>query len=189
MRSKSPSLQVSQSMKPTIPAAEVEKAEAVAGFAAGQQARAKGLSPAALAALGGHGQKTRVNDELELLPLGLQVQLCLMEHAALFESLNLETSNSELLQGLKRLTRLAYIFSDPEAAYSTLTLTADDAEKRRFFDNEAFALAKHFNDADSIDLLNGHISKEMGLLEAANPALPVITEKKTRREKPLPRRR
>lgn len=181
------------STRPTIPAAEVEKAEAVAGFAAGQQARAKGLSPAALAALGGHGQKTRVNDELELLPLGLQVQLCLMEHAALFESdptKNEEpTTKNALLSGLKRLTRLAYIFSDPEAAYSTLTLTADEAEKRRFFDNEAFALARHFNDATSIDLLNGHISKEMGLLEAANPALPVITEKKTRREKPLPRRR
>ena len=179
------------STRPTIPAAEVEKAEAVAGFAAGQQARAKGLSPAALAALGGHGQKTRVNDELELLPLGLQVQLCLMEHAALFEAEGSADTpaRSDLLSGLKRLTRLAYIFSDPEAAYSTLTLTADDAEKRRFFDNEAFALAKHFNDATSIDLLNGHISKEMGLLEAANPPLPVITEKKTRREKPLPRRR
>jgi len=179
-------------MKPTIPAAEVEKAEAVAGFAAGQQSRAKGLSPAVLAALGGHGQKTRVNDELELLPLGLQVQLCLMEHAALFEGGAADPSaaaSNNLLSGLKRLTRLAYIFSDPEAAYSTLTLTADEAEKRRFFDNEAFALARHFNDATSIDLLNGHISKEMGLLEAANPALPVITEKKTRREKPLPRRR
>lgn len=177
-------------MRPQIPAAEVEKAEAVAGFAAGQQARATGHNPAAIKALSAFGTSTWIGD-LELLPLGLQVQLCLMEHAQLFESdPSRLTSNSDLLTGLKRLTRLAYIFSDPEAAYDTLTQNADDDTKRRDFDRESFALAKHFQGAEAIDALNGHLSKEMGLLDEANPPLPKITEKKTpRRERPVKSRR
>ena len=181
---------MTMSTRSQISAQEVEKAEAIAGFAAGQQARASGHNPAAIKALAAFGTSTFVG-ELELLPLGLQVQLCLMEHAQLFESdPSLATSNSELLSGLKRLTRLAYIFSDPEAAYDTLTQNADDDTKRRDFDRESFALARHFQGAAAIDLLNGHLSKEMGLLEDANPPLPVITEKKTlRRERPAKSRR
>ncbi len=161
--------------KPQIPAVEVEKAEAIAGFAAGQQARAQGHSPAAVKALAMFGKSTFVG-ELELLPLGLQTQLCLMEHAKLYEG---DESANDLRHGLKRLTRLAYCFALPAAAYETLTRPdIDESQRRHLFDQEAFDLAQHFQTAEAIDTLNHHMAVQMGILEEASPSLPKA-EKKT----------
>lgn len=170
--------------RPTVRAAEVEQMEAVAGFHAGQEARATGYHPEAMRALGGYGKTTRINDELEL-----QVQLCLMEHTKLYQSADAPQTQFDTLYGLKQLTRLAYCFSDPEAAFETLTQPDEADDKRRFFDRESFALARHFQSAEEIDLLTRHIEKEMGLLEAANPPLPKAAEKKRARAKPVNSRR
>jgi hypothetical protein len=169
--------------RPTIPAAEVEKAEAIAGFAAGQKARATGHAPSTIQALGGYGKPTVICEELELLPLTVQVQLCLMECTKLYEEGGTPAPDT-VLNGIKRLTRLAYCFADPERAYETLTQVGSHDDIRREFDLEAFALARYFSGAAEIDLLNNHISKEMGLLEAANPKLPEA-QKKTRRQRPV----
>lgn len=171
-------MQTTHATRPTIPAADVEKAEAIAGFAAGQEARAKGYHPEAMLALAGLGKATIISNEhgtIELHPLSLQVQMCLMEHQKLYHSVPPDTS--DMLEGLKSLTRLAYCFADPEAAFEALTCPGEDDDKRRGFDRESFALARYFSTTEEIDLLNRHISKEMGLLEAANPPLPQVQKK------------
>lgn len=174
-------------MKPKIPAMEVEKAEAIAGVGAAQSARARGYDPAAMRAMASLGKSTWVG-ELELLPLGLQVQLCLMEHAKLYAGEQVQEGDM-MMTGLKRLTRLAYCFAQPDEAYDTLTLhLEDEAEKRRQFDREAFALAKQFEGAEEIERLNAHIAVQMGLLEEASPPLPEASKKKLLREKPPGRR-
>ena len=112
-----------------------------------------------------------------------------MEHAKLYEPGDADKEDNPLVTVLRRLTRLAYCFADPEAAFETLTLPEDDDYKRRAFDRESFALARHFPSAEEIDLLSGHLSKEMGLLDAANPPLPKAPEKKRARAKPVNSRR
>lgn len=173
-------------MKETIPQVEVEKAQAIAGFAAGQTARAKGFDPAAFRALATFGKETRVG-ELVLLPQSLQVQLCLIEHSALFEG-HLGEAGS-LSCGLKRLTHLAFIFADPDAAFAALTDPAiDEASRRSEFSLAAFELARHFQTPEQIELMTAHISAQMGLMEDAAPA-PAAPEKKPARRMTPPARR
>lgn len=177
--------------RPQIPQMEVEKAEALAGVQASQQARAKGYDPATIRALGAYGQSTRISEEVQLYPLCMQVQLCLMEHSQLFEN-GEDARPSTPTENLKRMTRLAFCFAEPEEAFHILTYGGEPAEIRREFEREAFRYMRHFQDPAAIDLLTQHIEKEMGILQAAQPKIPDTPQKKTapapRRTRP-PRRR
>lgn len=161
-------------VKPKIPQLEVERVQALAGTHASQIAQAQGYDPAVMRALAQYGKSTRIGD-LELLPLGLQVQLCLNEHAQLFP----EADPADLAQGMKRLCRFALMFSAPDAAFEILTqsdITAE--EKRASLDRAAFAVAGHFRDDAAIEALSAHIAVQMGLLEDACPTLPEPPKKK-----------
>ncbi len=160
-------------MKPTLPAVEVEKAQAIAGFAAGQAAREKGYDVGALRALAQMGRETVIG-ALRLRPHGLQVQLCQIEHASLYaQPASDGRPDGQMRSDLRRLTHYALIYSDPETAFDILTATdIPDEVKRADFDMEAFKLAAHFESADSIMALSAHIAAQMGLLKETQPLPP-----------------
>lgn len=154
------------SEKPRIKQSEVEKAQALARHHVGQAARQTGYDPAQLRAMVNFGKSTVISEDppLALLPQTLQVQLCLIEHASLFphdEAMTVAT-------GVQRLTHLALIYSDPDAAFEMLTADLPDEQKRRDFTSAAFRLASLFSTPESIDLLSTHIMVQMQLTDAAS---------------------
>jgi hypothetical protein len=152
--------------KPTIPQAEVERAQAVARHHEGVKAREQGYDPAALRSLATYGKPTEIGGEppLVLLPQTLQVQLCLVEHSKLFP----HSEGLTVADCMGRLTHLALIYGDPDLAFELLTAEGEEQDKRRTFTREAFRLASYFDSPEAINKLTAHITVQMQLTDEAS---------------------